>query len=182
MAAPAETTRERERVIEKSWESVGERECDALASDNLRYGIGASSFGDLLPQATIQRGLILSKSRRVEQVKFRVIDILMRRALTLSLRGDICAMSAGSGDCLTSWLWLWLGCGCNISCECSPSALSELWGLPPPPPLLLPAVISELRRLIKLILSGEQNDGDELLQVEVRVRVVHSEKISVRSV
>lgn len=63
--------RQPEREIEKSWESVGEREseCDALASDNLGYGIGASSFGDLLPQPTIQRGLILSKSRRVEKVK-----------------------------------------------------------------------------------------------------------------
>lgn len=182
MATPAENTREREKLGECGWERETESVCDALASDNLGHGVGASSFGDLLPQATIQRWLILSKSRRVERVKSRVIDTFKRGGLTLSLRGDICAMSAGSGDCLTSWLWLWLGCGCNISCECSPSALSELWGLPPPPLVLLPAVISELRRLIKLILSGEQNDHNELQQVEIGVRVVHSEKKSVRSV
>lgn len=71
VAALAETTRERER--ENLGECRRERECDALASDNLGYGIGASSFGDLLPQATIQRGLILLKSNELRVQSYRYL-------------------------------------------------------------------------------------------------------------
>lgn len=157
-------------MISSSWDNQRDREkklgvcvCERekVWLSQRRFGIrnwcvfvwwSASTGGDSAMAYPIEREESIEVEREGDIERERE-----RAVLTLSLRGDICAMSAAmSGDCLTSWLWLWLwlGCGgCNISCcDGSPSALSELLGLPPIQ-LLLPAVISELRRLIKLILS-----------------------------